>query len=244
MSNKTQLDKMKKDDLVSMVADLQAQIKELAKPEDKPEKTNDKVSALITEINRLKAELSVARETERFVAIENLSLGRVWLYDPSSKSGRPEDREKGRLMKKTGQIEVVPAHWMSTYIFDRAPAFTMGEVRVNNEAGKKLSPHLKFEDFDLPIEFLDAAISNKEIENSVKGSSEDFYEFIEEHKDKNHLLSRIYGVIDRLAYAKPEKNRDGKVNKEKVVLEGYVDYLDKILHPEIEEEQVAEIEMR
>jgi hypothetical protein len=227
------LNKMKKTDLVGMIFDLQEKIADL-RVEDSPQDTSTKISDLISEINRLKNDLKVARETEKFVAIENLSLGRVWLYAPESKSGRPEDRSKGRLLKQPEELAIVPSYWMATYIADRAPAFSMGEIRLNNERGRDLSPNLIFEDFDLPAEFKDAAVPNEEIYKAISGSAEDFYDFVDKYKDKKYILSRAFGVIDREAYGAKEKS------KEKSILDGYVTFLGEILHPVPAEESEPE----
>lgn len=201
---------------------------------DTDETTNSKVSNLISEIDRLKRELTAARQTDKFVAIENLSLGRVWLYAPESKSGRPEDSNSGRLIKQPGELQIVPSYWMAVYIADRAPAFKMGEVCMNNDRGRLIAPHLVFEDMDLPTEFLDAAVSNEEIEKSISGSAEDFYDFIESHRNEMHILNRVYGVVDRAAYNAPAKS------KKKSILDGYVSYLDEIIHPTVDPEKPAE----
>jgi hypothetical protein len=223
------LNKMKKTDLVGMVFDLQEKIADL-RVEDSPQDTSTKISDLIGEINRLKDDLKVARETEKFVAIENLSLGRVWLYAPESKNGRPEDKSKGRLLKQPEELAIVPSYWMATYIADRAPAFLMGETRLNNKRGRSLSPNLIFEDFDLPAEFKDAAVPNEEIYKAISGSAENFYDFVDKYKDKKYILSRAYGVIDRKAHEVKEKS------KEKSILDGYVTFLGEILHPVLAEE--------
>jgi len=236
MSEKTQdLNKLKKPQLLDLVFDLQSKVADL-KVEDSPKDSDAKVTNLISEINRLKEELKVARETDRFVAIENLSLGRVWLYAPESKSGRPEDRDKGRLLKQTDELAIVPAYWMTQYINDRAPAFLMGEIRINNERGRGLSPSLIFEDFDLPAEFEEAAVPNQEIKDSINGSAEDFYDFVDKYKEKKYILSRAFGIIDREAHAAAEKTT------RKSILEGYVSFLDEILHPAPIESESDEID--
>lgn len=225
MSEKTQdLSKLKKPQLLDLVVDLQEKVADL-KVEDSPRDSDAKVTNLISEINRLKDELKVARETEKFVAIENLSLGRVWLYAPESKSGRPEDASKGRLLKQTDELAIVPAYWMAQYINDRAPAFSMGELMLNNERGRLISPNLIFEDFDLPAEFKEAAVPNKEITKAISGSAEDFYDFVDKYREQPFILSRAFGVIDRIAYAAKDKTT------KKSILEGYVSFLDEILHP-------------
>lgn len=229
------LKKLKKDQLIEEVAKYQKTVADLEikvaaiKVEDSPEDTNSKISNLIAQIKTLQDELKIARETEKFVAIENLSLGRVWLYAPESKSGRIEDREKGRLLKQPEEIAIVPSYWMAQFIADRAPAFIMGEARLNNNRGRKLSPHLVFEDYDLPEEFLDAIVSVGDIEKAISGSSEDFYDFVEKYREKLYVLNRVYGVVDRKAYAAKEKS------KEKSVLDGFVTYLEEIIHPTVEE---------
>ena len=235
MSDKTQdLNKMKNTDLIGKVSDLQEKMANL-KVEDSPQDTNAKVSNLINEIHRLQDELKVARETEKFVAIENLSLGRVWLYAPESKNGRPEDANKGRLLKKTGEVAIVPSYWMATFIADRAPAFSMGEIRINNKKGRHLSPNLIFEDFDLPSEFEDAVVPNEEIDEAISGSAEDFYGFVDKYRGQPFVLSRAFGIIDRKAHAAKEKTT------KKSILEGYVSFLDEVLHPvPVEEEAEAD----
>lgn len=235
MSDKTQdLNKMKKTDLIGIVYDLQEKVANL-KVEDSPQDTSAKVSSLINEIHRLQDELKVSRETDKFVAIENLSLGRVWLYAPESKSGRPEDANKGRLLKKTGEVAIVPSYWMATFIADRAPAFSMGEIRINNEKGRKLSPNLIFEDFDLPSEFEDAVVSNEEVDKAISGSAENFHDFVDKYRKQPFILSRVFGIIDRKAHAAKERST------RKSILEGYVSSLDEILHPApIEEGEEAD----
>ena len=233
----TSLKSMKKDQLIEKVSEYEKTVADLKikvaaiKIEDSPQDINSKTSSLIAEINRLKDELKTARETEKFVAIENLSLGRVWLYAPESKSGRLEDANKGRLLKQTGELAIIPSYWMATYIADRAPAFEMGELRLNNDKGRSLSPHLVFEDYKLPKEFLDAAVSNESITKAISGLSEDFYSFVEKHKKNIFVLNRAFGVIDRAAYAAEEKS------KEKSILDGYVTFLQDIIHPKVEEKK-------
>lgn len=234
------LKNLKKDALLEKASEYQKTIEDLqekvasVRVEESPDDTNAKIQNLINEINRLQAELKVARATEKFVAIEKLSLGNVWLYAPESKSGRPEDREKGRLLKQPNELAIVPSYWMATFIADRAPAFTMGELRVNNEKGKRLAPHLTFEDFDLPEEFLDAAVPNDEIEKAIAGQSGEFYDLVEKYRENRHVLNRAYGLVDRAAHEAPEKT------KEKSILEGYVSYLDEIIHPTVEPEEEVE----
>jgi hypothetical protein len=238
MSNKTQdLNKLKKTDLIGVVNDLQEKLASI-KVEDSPQDTSAKVSNLVNEIHRLQDELKKARETEKFVAIENLSLGRVWLYAPESKSGRPEDANKGRLLKQTGEIAIVPSYWMVTYIADRAPAFSMGEIRINNEKGRDLSPNLMFEDFDLPPEFEDAVVPNEEINKAISGSAENFYDFVDKYRKQPFILSRAFGIIDREAFAAKEKST------RKSILEGYVSFLDEVLHPApVEEKETDETQI-
>jgi hypothetical protein len=226
------LKKLKKDDLINLVEDLQEKVANI-KVEDTEQDTNAKVQNLIAEINRLQEELKVARESEKFVAIENLSLGRVWLYAPESKTGREEDKSKGRLLKQPNELAIVPSYWMATFIADRAPAFKEGELRLNNERGKKIAPHLTFEDFDLPEEFLDAAVPNDDLEKAIHGKNGEFYDLVEKYKNNVSVLNRVYGLVDRAAYGAPEKS------KEKSILEGYVSYLDEIIHPTVETEEEA-----
>ena len=230
------LKKMKKDELVDVITKSQETIADLEdklaaiKVEDSPEDTNAKISNLVATIGRLEGELDTARSTSKFVAIENLSLGRVWLYAPESKSGRPEDREKGRLLKQTGELAIVPSYWMAQYLADRSPSFLMGETRLNNERGRELSPHLVFEDYDLPEEITGSVVPNEDIADAINGTVEEFYDFIETYREKPFILNRIYGVVDRAAHAAPEKSQ------RKSILDGHVSYIDEIIHPMVEEE--------
>lgn len=234
MSEKTQkLEDMKKSDLIGKVYELQEKVADL-KVEDSPRDTTDKVTNLISEINRLKEDLKVARETEKFVAIENLSLGRVWLYSPESKSGLPEDREKGRFLKRPGELAVIPSYWMATYIADRAPAFLKGEVRLNNKKGKSISPHLIFQDFDLPVEFTKAVVPNEKIIKAISGSAEDFHDFVDKYRKQPFILSRAFGIIDR------EANKAEDKSQKKFILEGYVSFLQEVLHPAVKEPEEKE----
>jgi len=229
MSSKTQLNQMKKNDLVNVVLSLQEQIREIGK-DDSYKKLSKQLEIVLAENQKLHEELESAKKSEKFVAVELLSQGNVWLPSPESKSGRPEDANKGYLLKKTGQIAIIPAYWMIEYVANRNPSFLMGDVRINNEVGKKLNPNIEFVELDIPEEFYEDSIPLEDIVANVRKGGEDLQRFINRFKDKPFVLARIMNVIDEILGDYSDED------PQKVALIPISENLNRILNPDTSKE--------
>jgi hypothetical protein len=218
------LNSKKKEELVEMVSNLQEQLKE--KPAVVSPKKSDENDTLLQRIADLEEQLGKAKQTEKFVGVELISMGRVWLPAPESRSGRPEDANKGRLMKKQGEIALIPTYWMLDYIANDISCFRWGEVRINNERAKAISPQLNIIDIDIPEKWLENSLTEEEILLLALDRKVDFYDVIAKHKEKYYLLSRIQGVLEAKMDTVP---RESPIIP---LLTGYSDHIDTILNPE------------
>jgi hypothetical protein len=187
---------------------------------------NSQMDALLNRIEDLENQLAKAKQTEKFVGVENLSKGKVWLPAPESRSGRKEDMNMGRFLKKQGEIVLIPAYWLMDYIANDANSFKWGDVRVNNKKARSISPALNIVDIDIPDSWEINSITEDEILSKSLNRSFDFYNFINEYKDKPFVLNRINGVLEE------KINKEPETSAVIPLLGGYTDYIDKILNPE------------
>jgi len=193
------------------------------------EEVSQSMQDLIDRNRQLSEDLARARQTEKFVGIENLSKGRVWLPAPESRSGRKEDANKGRLLKKTGELVLVPVHWMLDYVANRTSCFRWGEVRVNNERARGLNPQLNIVDIDLPEEFILNSMPPSEIVRIAYSGSEGFFKFVDKFNDRPYVLSRAQGILN------DEIKKHPAESSAYILLLSFVDHIDEVLNPELPE---------
>ena len=229
MSSKTRLNQLKKEDLVNTVLNLEKQVREIGKS-GSDEKLSEQLDTLLKENKRLQGELESAKKSESFVAIELLSQGKVWLPSPESRSGRPEDANKGYLLRKTGEIALIPSYWMIDYIANRNPAFIMGDVRINNEKGKRLSPGADFTELDIPKEFLEGAVPPEDILANVRKGGDDLHIFIKKYEDKPFVLAKIMSVVDGVMADLDDKD------PKKQSLTSLSEHIDRLINPDTTED--------
>ena len=244
MSKESQLNALKKEELVQKLVEADLREKELLKNSDVKvaekdvQASSDSVSMLeILEQNRnLREQLDRKKQTDKFVFLECQSKGRVWLPAPESRSGALEDREKGRMLKGDKDFAVVPAYWMIDFISRRTESLVRGDIVINNSRGRELNPNIEFVDFDLPNDFFISGVKNIEIENIVKKGDNTIYEFVKKHKNNVALLGRSKGVVDAVT-AQEENKPEGKRNDALIsFLTGVSIHIDEILSPNKEAE--------
>ncbi len=231
---------IKKNSTTVTKADLQKKVDELEKmlkeesvvpnsESDSPVPSDDEIHTLLKENRRLAEELDKAKQTDKFVAIECISKGRVWLPDPASRNGEPSDRNKGRLLKKYGELTLIPLHWMTDFVANQLTPFLRGELRVNNERARKLNPHITIVDIELPESFTRNAVTEDEVIAIAKGGSDGFHEFVSKYEKYPYVLARAQGIIDDQSSKVKDKSNY------KIMLDGFSDHLDEVLHPKKEE---------
>lgn len=244
MSRKSQLNALKKEELVGNIIDLEETVNGLLKRVESGSVEKDVQSSVesastqeLLEQNRmLREELDRKKETDKFVFIECQSKGRVWLPSPESRSGAVGDREKGRMLRGDKDFAVIPAYWMLDFIANKNPALRDGELVINNSRGRALNPNVEFVDFELPEDFLAASVKTIDIESIVKKADNTIYDFIKKHKKERHILGRTKGIVDALV-AK-EEGKDEKKQDESLLsfLISVSLHIDEILSPNREEE--------
>jgi len=247
MSRKSQLNTLKKDELVGSIIDLETQISELSKKVEAGSIEKDvqtsvesaSMQELLEQNRRLREELDRKKESDKFVFIECQSKGRVWLPAPESRSGDPVDREKGRMLKGNKAFAVIPAYWMLDFIANENPALKDGEIIINNSRGRALNPNVVFVDFDLPDEFLAASINTVDIERLVKKADNGIYDFIKAHKTERNILSRARGVVDEATTKEEEKDEKKQDQTLISFLTSVSIHIDEILNPNREAEGAA-----
>lgn len=247
MSRKSQLNALKKDELVGNIMDLETKIDELSKKVEtgsieKDVQTSTEAASmqeLLEQNRRLREELDRKKETDKFVFLECQSKGRIWLPAPESRSGSPADREKGRMLKGNKDFAVIPAYWMLDFIANENPALRDGEIVINNSRGRALNPNVEFVDFEMPDSFIAAAVKTLDIEAIVKKADNNIYDFIKAHKSERHILGRTKGIVDEATAkeeAKDEKNQDESLIS---FLTSVSLHIDEILNPNKEAEGQA-----
>jgi len=192
------------------------------------------MDSLLKENTRLRGDLERAKTSDSFVGIESLTQDRVWLPSPESRSGRPEDVNKGYLLKKYGEIVPVPAYWIVDMISNKNPALLHGDIRINNELARQINPSLNFIDVEMPDEFKGGLITKKEIAEILKKGDQAFYTFIKKFEKDPFVLSRIS------AFVLEERE---KLDEKDPVYRGYssiIQYLDDKAAPNIRNEDTEE----
>ena len=236
MSRKSQLNALKKDELVGNIMDLETKIDELSKKVETGSIEKDVQTS--TEAASMQ-ELDRKKETDKFVFLECQSKGRIWLPAPESRSGSPADREKGRMLRGNKDFAVIPAYWMLDFIANENPALRDGEIVINNSRGRALNPNVEFVDFEMPDSFIAAAVKTLDIEAIVKKADNNIYDFIKAHKSERHILGRTKGIVDEATAkeeAKDEKNQDESLIS---FLTSVSLHIDEILNPNKEAEGQA-----
>ncbi len=244
MSRKSQLNTLKKEELVGNVLNLETKIEELSdkvdaglvKQDVKSSVESASMQELLEQNRMLRDELDRKKETDKFVFVECQSKGRVWLASPESRSGDPKDREKGRMLKGDKDFAVIPAYWMLDFIAHRIDALRDGEIVINNSRGRALNPNVEFVDFDLPDDFLASAIKTVDIEKIVRKADNSIYDFIKAHKAERPILGRTKGIVDSFT-AKEESKKEESQDESLISFFTSVSlHIDELLSPNREAE--------
>ncbi len=247
MSRKSQLNALKKDELVGNIMDLETKVNELSKQVktgsiEKDVQTSSEAASmqeLLEQNRRLREELDRKKETDKFVFIECQSKGRIWLPAPESRSGSPADREKGRMLKGNKDFAVIPAYWMLDFIANENPALKDGEIVINNSRGRALNPNVEFVDFDLPDVLLASAVKTVDIERLVKKADNGIYDFIKANKNSRNILGRTKGIVDEFTDKETSKDEDKQDESLISFLTSVSLHIDEILSPNREAEGLA-----
>lgn len=152
------------------------------------------LSQLIAENKELKEKLAESESKDNYVGIRSVTKAKVWLPSPESKSGDPSKKNYGKLLKP-GMATVVPSYWVVDWITSNFLGLKMGDVIIDNEAGKRISPNIHFIDIDVPKNFYIFKYDVEEIKKMLIANSSDLHIYINKNKDNGLVLNYIYSIV-------------------------------------------------
>jgi len=163
------------------------------KVEELTETLNNKLGQLIEENKELRKRLE-DKKTEKFVGIRSVTGANVWLPAPESKTGDPATRNMGRMLK-AGKTTIVPSYWVVDWIASNYLGLKLGDVVIDNEQAKKISPNVEFDDIDIPEDFYLFEYTAEQIREMAKNNVKALVSYVNKNKKNVPLLNQVRGIL-------------------------------------------------
>ena len=186
---------VKNENVVSGVNEkLKKENEELKKELSKLNNTiKDQLAQLLEENKQLKEKLAESESKDNYVGIRSVTKAKVWLPSPESKTD-PTKKNYGKLLKP-GMATVVPSYWVVDWITSGYLGLKMGDIIIDNEAGKRISPNVHFIDIKVPKDFYIFEYNAEEIKNMLFSDPAKLHSYINSNKNNTLVLNYIYSIV-------------------------------------------------